>query len=202
VSVGIDPITPTTEHADLADLANLVLGVADAHGIRRFHLVGHAFGNRLARMVTALAPTQVASLTLLAAGGLVPFADEIGVALSRCFTEVPGSPAHLEAVRTAFFAEGHDPSIWAGGWDAGVAAFQRSALERTPLERWWGAVAERTLVIQGLDDVLAVPENGRRYVAEQARAATLVEIANAGHALVVEQPAAIAQAMLAFYAAA
>jgi pimeloyl-ACP methyl ester carboxylesterase len=54
------------------------------------------------------------------------------------------------------------------------------------------------MVIQGLDDAIAPVENGRRYKSESAPQAQLVEIKNAGHALLPEQPEAIAEAVLQF----
>src|SRR5712692_7638578 len=57
----------------------------------------------------------------------------------------------------------------------------------------------RVLVIQGLQDRLAPPENGRRYVAEVAQHATLCEIDGAGHALLPERPDEIANALIALF---
>jgi pimeloyl-ACP methyl ester carboxylesterase len=52
--------------------------------------------------------------------------------------------------------------------------------------------------VQGLQDACAVPENGRRYVAMHPEIAQLVEIDGAGHALLPEQPAAVAAAVVDF----
>lgn len=49
----------------LHDLAADSLAQLDALEIRTFHLVGHAFGNRLARTIAADAPHRVVSLALL-----------------------------------------------------------------------------------------------------------------------------------------
>lgn len=184
----------------LHDLASIVMATVDAAGIRRFHLVGHAFGNRLARTITADHPGRVASLTLLAAGGYVEMEPAIARSLLACFDPARPEAEHLHHVRQAFFAPGHDPSVWADGWHQGKAGYQRSAVVRTPLADWWDAVAPRVLVVQALQDAVAVPANGRRYVADHPDVARLVEIDGAGHALVVEQPGAVADALLAFLA--
>jgi pimeloyl-ACP methyl ester carboxylesterase len=186
---------------NLHDLASIVVATVDASGIDRFHLVGHAFGNRLARTVTADHPERVASLTLLAAGGYVEMEPTIARSLLACFDPALSDAEHLHHVRQAFFAPGHDPSVWADGWDQGQAGYQRSAVVRTPLEDWWDAVAPRVLVVQALQDAVAVPANGRRYAADHPDVAQLVEIDGAGHALVVEQPDAVSDALLAFLAA-
>lgn len=192
----LDPLPHAAAGATLFDLARDTVTRMENAGVSTMHLVGHAFGNRLARAVTTVAPERVASLTLLAAGGYVPIPPDAAAALARCFTLPAGSPAHLDAVRHAFFAPGHDPAVWADGWDASVAEYQRSAVTATDAREWWDAEAPRVLVIQGLDDTVALPENGRRYAADHAERTTLVELENAGHALVVEQPEKIVAAML------
>ena len=185
--------TPT-----LHDLASDVVGRLDALGIERFHLVGHAFGNRLSRTVTADFNNRVESLTLLAAGGLVEPEHHVLFSLLQCFNTDLEPHEHLEHVRTAFFAPGNDPSVWTGGWMPGVSRYQRDAVQSTPLDDWWSASAERVLVVQALQDAVAPPGNGRRYVAESAPHAQLVEIDGAGHAMLPEQPQAIAAALLHF----
>ena len=52
------------------------------------------------------------------------------------------------------------------------------------------------LVVQPADDVVAVPENATRLVEQLGARASLVTIPDAGHALLPEQPEAIADAML------
>ena len=58
------------------------------------------------------------------------------------------------------------------------------------------------LVVQGLEDVWAVPEKGRRYAAMHPDRVQLVEIDGAGHAQLPERPEAISAAVLAFLTAA
>src|SRR6267142_1765945 len=55
----------------LHDLAGDVAGVIKAIGCGPAHLVGHAFGNRIARCLAVDQPPLVRSVTLLAAGGLI-----------------------------------------------------------------------------------------------------------------------------------
>ncbi|MFN5841031.1 MAG: alpha/beta fold hydrolase, partial [Acidimicrobiaceae bacterium] len=97
-----------------------------------------------------------------------------------------------------FFADGNDPTVWRDGWMPTVMRYQRAAVQRTPRDEWWSANVDRVLVVQGLQDAIAPVENGRRYKAESAPHARLVEVNNAGHALLPEQPEAIAEAVLTF----
>jgi pimeloyl-ACP methyl ester carboxylesterase len=69
---------------------------------------------------------------------------------------------------------------------------------RTPREEWWNASVDRVLVVQALQDAIAPVENGRRYVSESAPHARLVEIDGAGHAMLPEQPEAIASVVIEF----
>ncbi len=180
------------------DLAAEVRRVMNERGIDSAHVIGHAFGNRLSRMFTTDHPDRVATLILLAAGGYVPIAPEIDHSLLSCFDESLVRSEHLEHVRRAFFADGNDPSVWSGGWMPTVARYQRGAVLRTDRTLWWDAVAPRVLVVQALEDVIAVPENGRHYVADHGDCATLVEISGAGHAMLPERPDEIAAAVLDF----
>ena len=193
-----DPPPTMPPRISLVDLANGVLDWATSCDVSTFHVGGHAFGNRLARMVTAIAPERVITLTLLAAGGYVPMDADILASLLGVFAGDASPEEHLRRVRHQFFAPGNDPSVWEHGWNATMASYQREALERVDASLWWDAVAPRVLVVQGLDDVVAVPENGRRYVEDHSEVARLVEIEHAGHAVVVEQPAAVATAVITF----
>ncbi len=196
--VAIEPPSEIPDEYDFVDLAHLTLDRISESVSGRFHLVGHAFGNRLSRMITAVAPERVCTLTLLAAGGYVPIPTDAATALMNCFDLTLSATEHLAAVAMAFFADGHDASIWRDGWMPEVASYQRRALERTDVAKWWDAVAPHVLVVQGLQDRIALPGNGRKYVEDHLDVATLVEINDAGHALVVEQPVAIATAIIDF----
>ena len=194
----LDPLPSWEGEPTLHDLADEVRLAMDERAIESAHIIGHAFGNRLSRMFTADHPERVVTLTLLAAGGYVPIAPPIEHSLLSCFDESLPRLEHLEHVRRAFFADGNDPSLWSGGWMPTVARYQRGAVGRTDRDVWWDAVAARVMVVQALDDVIAVPENGRRYVADHGDCATLVEISGAGHAMLPERPREIAATVLEF----
>jgi pimeloyl-ACP methyl ester carboxylesterase len=197
----MEPRSQWEGEATLHDLATDTVARIDEIGIARFHLVGHAFGNRLSRTVTADFNDRVESLTLLAAGGLVEPAPGIWDALGRCFDLALDWSARRDAVRTVFFAEGNDPDTWKHGWMPDVFRYQRAAVQSTPRGDWWGATTDRVMVVQALEDAVAPPANGRRYVAEHAPHARLVEIDRAGHAMLPEQPGVIAAALVDFLSA-
>jgi S-formylglutathione hydrolase len=182
----------------LHDLAADVAAAIDVLGTEPVHLVGHALGNRICRTVTADRPDVVASLTLLAAGGLVAPDESVHESLLACFDLDSPESVRQSHIVNAFFATDGVPAEWVAGWHPMVAGAQGRAVGATDREDWWGARAPTTLVIQGLQDRVAVPENGRSYVAEIGETATLVEIDGAGHALLPEQPVRVAEALIAF----
>ena len=188
------PLDGITYHDLASDLAAVVRTVSR----EPVTVIAHAFGTRVARTLAADYPDCVKQLILLAAAGAVPRSAAVDATTTR-FWETPLSPAdRLAAVRQVFFAPGNDPYAWADAWHFDVARAQRASDGRTPLKDWWAGGSAPMLVLQGADDVIVLPENAKRLAAEFPRRVTLVEIAHAGHALLPEQPGAIAKAVLAF----
>ena len=127
-------------------------------------IVGHAYGNRVARAIAATRPDLVASVVLLAAGGREPLSEEMVRAIEVSVAQglVP-DPDRLQALQTAFFAAGNDPAVWLSGWTPEAATLQSAANRATPRDAWWSAGAADVLVIQASDgDRHAVrPATGR-----------------------------------------
>src|SRR6201998_1145674 len=81
---GVGGSCGSLDGAALHDLAGDVAGVIKAIGFGPVHLVGHAFGNRIARCLAVDQPSLVRSVTLLAAGGtLAPPTGPRGPPLSH-----------------------------------------------------------------------------------------------------------------------
>lgn len=202
--LAVEPPTeiPGVAEPTLHDLAAHVVALMDAHAIDRAHLVGHAFGQRVARALVARHPERVDLLVMIAAGGYVAPAPDISESIRACFDASLGPDEHLAHVARAFFAPGNDASVWSGGWLPTVAALQQQALARTDPDSWRHATARQVLVIQGLQDAAAVPENGHRYAVDHPGVVRVVDLDGAGHALLPEQPAAIARHVVEFLGAA
>ena len=185
-------------HAEMtmADLAGDIAAVIDACARGSATVIGHALGNRIARMTATAHPDRVDGVILLACGGLVPPSTEASAALLAVFDPSLSPDDHLAAVRTAFFAPGNDASVWVEGWHGDVAAAQAAAVRGTPSEVWWAAGRAEVLVVQPADDVIALAANAENIVASLEGRATMVVIPDAGHALLPEQPASVAAAVL------
>jgi pimeloyl-ACP methyl ester carboxylesterase len=63
---GLSTKVPVDEPYRLEDLAHDVVGVLDALGLERAHLVGYSLGGAVAQVVALAQPARVASLTLVA----------------------------------------------------------------------------------------------------------------------------------------
>ncbi|MCH8815243.1 MAG: alpha/beta hydrolase [Chloroflexi bacterium] len=190
------PVDSITLHVLAADVASLI----ESLDCEPAHVVGHAFGNRVARCLATDRQELVRSVSLLAAGGMVEPSAEIREALRRCFQlELPDAE-RLEAIQAAFFAPENEAAVWRDGWWPGGAAIQGKANLATPLEDWWEAGSAPLLVVQGLDDATAPVANGYALKEQLGDRVELVDIADAGHALLPEQPEEIAEAVLGFLA--
>jgi pimeloyl-ACP methyl ester carboxylesterase len=76
---------------------------------------------------------------------------------------------------------------------------QAAANKAEPVDAWWDAGGNvPILVLQGLQDTIAPPENGRLMKAESPDRVELVELDGVGHAMLPEQPEAIASAVIGF----
>ena len=184
----------TTLHDSAADLVTLI----ELRGAGPVHTVGHAFGNRVVRTLATDHPDLVRSVTLLGCGGQVEPGEAARAAFPKCFDANLPEAERLAAIQTCFFAPGNAPAAWREGWYPAIAAAQRHAVAGTPNAEYRAAGSAPVLNVQGLDDALAVPENGRILKAEMGDRAELVELANCGHAMLPEQPAAIAESVIRF----
>ncbi|HEY2050136.1 MAG TPA: alpha/beta hydrolase [Caulobacteraceae bacterium] len=183
----------------LFDLAADVAAVISALGLGRAHLVGHAFGNRVARATAARFQPMAESVILLAGGGEVPIPPEVSAAIRGCLAEGRKPDAErLVDLRTAFFAKGADPSIWLRGWNSEAAAHQQAANRATPLGDWWRAGEARVLLVQASEDPVAPAGNAEALRRDIGGRLSLVTLAHASHAILPEQPAAVASVVTAW----
>ena len=195
---GVSESTGPLEGLTLHELAADVGGVISALGTAPAHVVGTAFGNVVTRCLAADRPDLVRTVILVAAGGLARPDPEAAAALRTFFRPDVSDEERQEAAALALLSPTSDSSIvqQLRIWPA--AAAQVAAGEATPLEEWWTAGQAPMLVIQGLDDRSAPPANGRDLRERLGDRVRLVELANAGHLPLLEQPAEVAEAVIAF----
>jgi pimeloyl-ACP methyl ester carboxylesterase len=183
---------------DLADDIALVVGRLSGGPA---HLIGHAQGNICVRAAASFRPEAARTVTVMPCGGhnlkTSPPDPTIVAAFGRCHDEHLPVAERLEALRTAFFAPGNDPSVWLDGWwptSAGISG----AIGRTDAALWWRAGDVPLLIIQPMNDAMAAPEVGRDAATTIGERARYVEVENCGHAILPEQPEVIARTVIGF----
>ncbi len=181
----------------LGDIADDLWKIIDAEQLGPVILIGHAFGNRVVRAASAARPDDVTALILLACGGDVNPNPEVFTHFLNCFYDQIDPETHLRAVKTVFFASDNEVDGWSEGWHPELAQCQREVVAATDFDEFGMGGTAPGLVIQGLDDVIAPPQNAWNLVARRANT-RVVGLPNCGHAMLPEQPAAIFEAVLSF----
>ncbi|MFK7864268.1 MAG: alpha/beta fold hydrolase [Pseudohongiellaceae bacterium] len=200
---GIKGSTGELDDLTLYDYADDVIALADALQLTKFHMLGWAMGNRTARAVATKYPERISGLALIAAGGLAkPLTEpgELGSLLGdaslslnekmRLARRTLFSPASSESL-VRQYAE--DLQYWTA-----ARASQRSANRATPLDGWWAGGEFPMLIVQGVDDKTAPPENGARMKADFGDRITLVNLTDAGHVMGLEKPHETATAIATY----
>ncbi|WBL82225.1 alpha/beta hydrolase [Bradyrhizobium xenonodulans] len=196
---GIGKSTGPTNGVTLHDLAADVAAVIESLGAKPVIAIGHAFGQRVGRTLASDRPDLVRAMIMVAAGGKAPLKPGAQEALAGSFRLDQPIEKRMQDVKFAFFAPGNDANVWREGWYPDVSKVQMSALRATPVEGWWNAGSTTPLlVIQGLQDAVAPPANGHMMKDEMGDRVELVDIDGAGHAMLPEQPEAIASAIVNF----
>jgi pimeloyl-ACP methyl ester carboxylesterase len=192
--------TPPAADITLRDLADDVALVVHRLGNGRAHLVGHALGNILVRAAASYRPEVVATVAVMPCGGhslgAHPVPPEVLAAFPRCHDETLSRADRLEALQIAFFAPGNDASSWLEGWwpESSFGA----VVTQTDPEEWWRAGRAPILIIQPLHDAMAPLAVGREAATALGSRATYVEVPQCGHAILPEQPDAIAAHVIGF----
>jgi pimeloyl-ACP methyl ester carboxylesterase len=182
------PLESITLHSYTGDIAAVVKALDGAPAA----VLGHAFGNRVARCFASDYPEMVRCLVLLAAGGKLPMALEVKEAIGKLRKGLSTDEIRA-AFKIAYFAKDSNPDAWLTGvWPKSMKA-NRIAGQSTPIEGWWSGGEAPTLVIQGKEDRCALPENGYLLKREYGDRITVIDIENAAHALLPEQPERIAK---------
>jgi pimeloyl-ACP methyl ester carboxylesterase len=166
-------------------------------------IVGHAFGNWVARMTAVDYPQLVRGVVIVAAAAK---AYPVGFAGAKDLSEAvrkSGDPTlpdveRLNCLRLAFFASGNDASVWLKGWYPDVDEAQFAAGRATKQSEWWSGGAVPLLDLQGALDPFKPRAMANEIREEFGERATVVVIPNASHALIPEQPAAVVEAIVSW----
>jgi pimeloyl-ACP methyl ester carboxylesterase len=195
------PMTNLTLHDYAADVA-AVIGQQTKPPVL---VVGHAFGNFVARMLATDHPALVRAVVLAAASpGKAPvnagpvIGPEVREAIARSGDPALPTADRLRYLQLAFFAPGNDPHVWLNGWHEAAEKAESAASAATPVDQWFAAGQAPILELQAEDDTVAP----RKFAAVLKDAlgdrVTVLVVPHAGHALAPEQPTAMAAAIAAY----
>jgi len=190
----------------IAALADWIVGLLDAVGVKRATLVGHSMGALACLEAAARAPARVTKLVLCGAAPKMPVHPD----LIQAAEKDPGLARDL-IVDWAFGGRGRiggNPAV--GLWlsttaqrlidraGAGVLASDLKACDAYANgEAAAKALACPVLLILGSADRMTPAKAGRAFAA-MMKQASVVELANCGHMMMVEQPDATLDALKSF----
>jgi pimeloyl-ACP methyl ester carboxylesterase len=184
------PLENITLHDFARDVAEVITQLGDGRAV----VVGHAYGNWVARMTAVDHPALVRGVAIAAA------ASRQYDASLRAEIDKAGDPAlpeevRLAALRKAFFAPGSDPRPWLSGWHPHLREAQRAAAAAVPQQQWWPGGVAPLLDLQADQDPFRTGSTRLEMKDEFGDRVTVVVIKNASHALFPEQPQEVATAL-------
>jgi pimeloyl-ACP methyl ester carboxylesterase len=194
---GIGKSTGAMKDITLHDLANDIAGVIRAEGGKPALVVGHAFGNWVARMTGVDHPELVRGVVIVAAAAK-KYPKGLSEHVDRSAELALPDEERLKSIQYAFFAPGHDARVWLNGWYPEVSESQRLAGKATKQSDWWSGGDKPLLDLQAEKDLFKPRETRGEMRDQFGERVTVKVIPNAGHALVPEEPAAVAEAIISW----
>ena len=186
IGKSIGPMTNVTLHDFARDIAEVVEKLGNGRAV----IVGHAYGNWVARMTATDHPKLVRGV-VIAAAAAKQYAPELGTAVTNAGNLSLLDEERLAALRFAFFAPGNDPSVWLTGWHPEIRNSQRAAAAAVRQDEWWAGGTAPLLDLQAALDPFK-PEAKRNEMKDEfGGRVTVAVIPNASHALMPEQPKAV-----------
>jgi pimeloyl-ACP methyl ester carboxylesterase len=178
----------------LHDLARDVATVIERENAGPAVIVGHAYGNWVARMTAVDHPKLVRGV-VLAAAAAKKFPPRLSQLVSKSADMTVPEAERLAAMQEIFFASGNDPKIWLKGWWTEASEGQRVAAANVKQSDWWAAGNVPLLDLQAGTDPFKPKGTENELKDEFPDRVTIAVIPNASHALLPEQPAAVVEAI-------
>jgi pimeloyl-ACP methyl ester carboxylesterase len=182
----------------LRDFAADIAAVIKSQNAGPAIVAGHAYGHFIAKMTATEYPDVVRGVALVAA------AQKNIDPKVRGWLAIATDPKQPETERIkylqmVFFAPGHDPRAWLTGFDPAVQKAQEVARDSTPQATYWSSGTAPLLDLQAEHDPYR-PRSTKDQLIDEfgADRVSVVVIADASHALPVEQPDATANALVSW----
>jgi len=177
------------------DLADDVAMVIRELRVGKAIVLGHAFGNGVARMLAVDHPSLVLGVILAAAQCSAVPPDIAKTPHQACDLAAP-EETRLDALRRGFFAPTHDPRVWLEGWYPQTMQMQMNCAASVRATEYWGAGAAPVLeIIPEYDPFKPKPhwQELRRQLGDRVTAEI---VPDASHALFPEQPEKVADVVI------
>lgn len=185
---------------DLHDLSNDIAAVIEEADAGAAFVVGHAFGNRVSRLLATDRPDLVHGISLIAANvGIAPSPPVVREAIRKSANPALPDDERIAALQFAFFAPGNDARSWLAGWHPDVLTMERVAGDRTSRDEDYAGGTAPILYLQPDHDPLAHADDAIAFKQAIGNRVTIVMIPNASHAAIAEQPDFIADALIDYY---
>ena len=190
------------EIRDMLDFTLHSWDVVEALGLKDPILVGHSMGGMIAAEMAAIAPNDVSGLALICPAGLWDDAHPIADLFSLMPYEMPQMLFHDAQAGAAMLTAGRnveDPNflqtyLVTNARQLGMAGRILFPIPERGLAQRLYRIKAKTVVVWGDSDRLVPPFYAHGFKKAIA-GAELVSIPEAGHMVVLEKPAAVAQAI-------
>lgn len=190
--------TGPMENVTLTDLTGEIAAVIDELAGGRAILLGHAYGQFIAKRTAAAYPEMVPAVIAAAAGAMsnIP-ADIAGAPRVAANASLPTSE-RLAALQKAFFAPGHDASVWLEGWYPRLAAVQAAAIKESGGDGAGLCGGDDTQILDliAAEDAFRPKATWNQTLDVCPERVQIKVVEDAGHALFPEQPQAVVQLVL------
>ncbi len=160
-------------------------------------IVGHAFGNWVARTTGVDHPDRVRGVAIVAAAAK-DYPPGMAEHVARSADLSLPDAERLKSIQYAFFTPGFDASVWLHGWYPQVSRAQRQAGLATPQATWWSGGKAPLLDLQAGADPFKPAASRSEVRDEFGDRVTQVVIPDTGHALIPEAPDAVVEALVAW----
>jgi pimeloyl-ACP methyl ester carboxylesterase len=192
------PVFPRPSMHDFAGDVNDVVGVlSDLRG-GKVHVLGRAFGARVARAFATNYPERVQAVILLAGGGRISLTKSGLLRYIIGNTGLLPESLRMRAVAATLYARGNIPPSHLAYRHTLYAMRRQFFALRTPMDEIWQEGTAPILWIHGEQDRLLPLANARALCNRFPNQVRLVVISNAGHALLPEQPDAVMKEITTF----